>query len=156
MPCSSNRRLSLPAFLAVGSLGAAIACGGDDGSTTAADTSADDAGSSSSGGPSTVDDGATTGASESSSATAPGTDDGSSTRGDETSADSTGGDYCFGDGSDPSCDVTEQAECEGIEVCVWTEPGYCSANCAAITDRMQCCDQFECEWQFGACDYGAI
>ncbi len=147
----------MPAFLAVGSLGAASACGGDDGTTTAADTSADDADDDGSSGPSTADDdAASTGPSDSSSVTVSSDEDGSSTRGDETSTDSTGGDYCFGDGSNPSCDVTEQSECEGIEVCVWTEPGYCSANCAAITDRTQCCDQFECEWQFGVCDYGAI
>lgn len=170
MTCPSQRRLSLPAFLAVGSLGAVPACGGDDGSTTNAETSADDADDDAdddgSSGPSTADDdadddAASTGPSDDgSTSAASSSEDGGTTRADETSADSgsesTGGDYCFGDGSNPSCDVTEQAECEGIEICVWSEPGYCGANCAAITDRMTCCEQFECEWQFGACDYGAI
>jgi hypothetical protein len=166
MTCPSHRRLSIPAWLAVGSLGAATACGGDDGSTTAADTSADDADDdadddgSSSGGPSTADDSAES-SSASGTTTAPSEssgDDESTTRGDDTGVDSgtSGGDYCFGDGSNPACDVTEQAACEGIDVCIWTEPGYCGANCTAITDRSTCCEQFECEWQFGACDYGAI
>jgi hypothetical protein len=158
MTCPSHRRLSIPAWLAVGSLGAATACGGDDGSTTAADTSADDAADdgSSSAGPSTADDSAES-SSASGSTTAPSESSGdaeSTTRGDDSGT--SGGDYCFGDGSNPACDVTEQPACEGVEICVWSEPGYCGANCTAITDRATCCEQLECEWQFGACDYGAI
>jgi len=158
-----RHRLSIPGLLTVAALGG---CGGDDSddsATSVADTeTATDPSSDTS-----ADATASTSTSESSSegGSTSLTDTGSETgtgsesdTGSDSTADSGSdtGEQCFGDGSMPACDVTEQGDCEAIDICLWTEPGYCSANCVVITDATTCCEQFECAWMAGACDYNAI
>jgi hypothetical protein len=159
-----RHRLALPALLTATALGG---CPGDDTDDDSA-TSVADTSSESSAGPTTdpsssessTDPTVTTDPSESSTSESgstsvadTGTDGGSSSI---TDTGSTGDADCFGDGSMPACDVTEQAECEAVDICLWSEPGYCSANCTVITDAQTCCEQFECAWMGDACDYNAI
>lgn len=125
------RRLCVPAFLAVTSVGGAPGCGDDEEppTTTAAttDTTA-----------------ATTAAATTDAATTGAATTGPPTTGAETTADT---------GGLPICDVyTDQMTCNAQDGCAWySGTGTCIVDCAVITDPETCNVQDFCAWIDGQC-----